>query len=139
VFNDVKRKIVLKSLLVWLLLIPIAVLNGALREVIIEPLIGWYAQPVSGTILCFLIFVVCCFFIPRLGNGNRSTYIVIGFIWVLLTIVFEFFLGLVIMGNNLSELLDAYNIMTGNLWVIVLLCTGFSPLLAARNMLNKKL
>jgi len=119
-------------MILWLFLIPIAVLNGALREVVIEPLMGWYAQPISGVILCFLIFIMCYFYIPRLGNGNRSTYIFIGFIWVLLTVIFEFTLGLIFMGNTLNELLDAYNIKTGNLWVIVLLCTGISPWLAAR-------
>jgi len=60
-----------KSMLIWLLIVPLAILNGALREGIIEPMIGSkYANPISGIILCILIFIVSFLFIPRLGKGE---------------------------------------------------------------------
>ena len=52
----------------------------------------------------------------------------IGISWALLTIVFEFAAGLA-GGNTVSELLAAYNPLTGNLWLLVLATTLLSPII----------
>ena len=121
-----------KSILIWSLMIPLAILNGALREGLIEPIIGEkYANPISCLILCILIFIVSFIFIPKLGNGMKVVYIKIGILWVLLTIIFETILGL-FMGNTIKEIIMAYNILTGNFWLIVVIFIGFIPLLIAK-------
>ena len=76
-------------------------------------------------------FIVSLIFIPRLGNGNIRTYLTIDIIWVLLTIIFETILGL-FMGNPFKEIINAYNITTGNLWLIVVVFMGIVPLLVAK-------
>ena len=121
-----------KSILIWSLIIPLAILNGALREGLIEPILGEkYANPISCLILCILIFIVSFIFIPKLGNGMKVVYIKIGILWVLLTIIFETILGL-FMGNTIKEIIMAYNILTGNFWLIVVIFIGFIPLLIAK-------
>ena len=121
-----------KSILIWLCIIPLAILNGALREGIINPLIGEIkAGHVSVIILCFLIFIVSFIFIPKLGKGTNKTYLLIGILWVFLTIVFETTLGL-LMGISINELIQAYNITTGNSWIVVVIFTGIVPLLIAK-------
>jgi len=121
-----------KSILVWLLIIPLAILNGGLREEILIPWIGEScAEPISGIILCLLIFLVSLVFIPKIGKGKPKTYWKIGFLWVVLTIVFETGLG-VMMGYDFCELLKAYDITTGNLWLVVVIFTGISPWLVAK-------
>jgi len=121
-----------KSILIWSLMIPLAILNGALREGLIEPIIGEkYANPISCLILCILIFIVSFIFIPKLGNGIKVVYIKIGILWVLLTIIFETILGL-FMRNTIKEIIMAYNILTGNFWLIVVIFIGFIPLLIAK-------
>ena len=121
-----------KSALIWLSIIPLAILNGILREFVIVPLIGIkYALPISGIILCLLIFIVSLIFIPKLGKGTKKTYWIIGGLWVVLTIFFETIMGLA-SGNNLSELIKAYDITTGNLWLLVVLFVGIAPWLIAR-------
>jgi len=121
-----------KSILIWLSIIPLAILNGGLRE---NFLINWlgesYAEPVSGIILCLLIFIVSLVFIPRIGRGNSKTYLKMGFLWIVLTIIFETTFGLAI-GNSFSELLKAYDITTGNLWLIVVVFIGTTPWLIAK-------
>ena len=121
-----------KSILIWLSIIPLAILNGGFRE---KFLIFWvgenYAEPISGFILCLLIFIVSLIFIPRLGKGKPKTYWKMGTLWVALTIVFETVIGIT-MGNTLTELLNAYNITTGNLWLLVVLFTGITPWLVAK-------
>ncbi|MCL2380512.1 MAG: hypothetical protein FWC64_02835 [Treponema sp.] len=121
-----------KSMLIWLLIVPLAILNGGLREGILEPMIGSkYANPISGIILCILIFIVSFLFIPRLGKGEKGTYLKIGLLWVLATVVFETGLSF-LMGIGLNEIINSYNITTGNLWLIVVIFIGIVPLLIAK-------
>ena len=121
-----------KSLLIWLAIIPLAILNGGLREMVINPLIGEkYAQPLSGVLLCFILFVVCYFFIPRIGQGTAKTYWIIGLWWIILTVLFETGFGL-LTGDTLEELIKAYDVTTGNLWLLVFLLTGAAPWLTAK-------
>ena len=121
-----------KSLLIWLAIIPLAILNGGLREMVFNPLIGErYAQPLSGVLLCVIIFVLCWIFIPRIGRGTAKTYWIIGFWWIILTILFETCFGL-LTGSSLAELIKAYDITTGNLWLLCVLFTGIVPWLSAK-------
>jgi len=121
-----------KSLLIWLALIPLAILNGGLREMLINPLIGEkYGQPVSGISLCLLIFIVCWFFIPKIGKGTAKTYLIIGLLWIALTVLFETCLEL-LTGNTFAGVIKTYDITTGNLWLLVVLFTGIAPWLTAK-------
>jgi hypothetical protein len=121
-----------KSLLIWLSIIPLAILNGGLRQVLLESWLGEScAQIVSGIILCLLIFTVSFIFIPRIGRGTAKTYCIIGLLWVLLTIVFETGLGF-LTGMNCTEVIKAYDVTTGNLWSLVVIFTGIAPWLVAK-------
>jgi hypothetical protein len=121
-----------KSILIWLSIIPLAILNGAFRETFLTPWLGEsYAQPISGIILLLLLFIISFIFIPRIGKGEQKTYWKIGVLWVVLTIVFETTFGLSI-GMTFAELLKAYDITTGNLWLIIVVFTGIVPWLVAK-------
>lgn len=122
--------IIVKSFLIWLGIIPLAILNGGLREKILLPLLGPIGLPLSGIILCITVFLLTYIFIPLLGNGNNTTYIKMGLLWIVSTIVFEFSLGFAT-GDSFSEMINAYNITTGNLWIIVVLFIGFAPWITA--------
>jgi hypothetical protein len=129
----IKANIVIKkSMLIWLSIIPLAFLNGALREFFIEPLTGIkYANLISSIILCILIFIVTLVFIPRLGRGTSKTYFSIGVLWLVSTVLFETILGL-LMGMTFAEIIIAYNIATGNFWLIVVIFIGVVPFLVAK-------
>jgi hypothetical protein len=121
-----------KSILIWLSIIPLAILNGGFREVCLTPQIGEScARPISGIILLLLIFFVSFIFIPRIGKGVSKTYWKIGVLWVALTVLFETILGLAT-GTTFTEMLKAYDITTGNLWLLVVLFTGIIPWLVAK-------
>ena len=121
-----------KSMLVWLLFVPLAILNGALREGVLEPWLGEkIANPISALILCILVSIVSYILIPRLGRGSSRTYLTIGALWVLATVIFETVLGS-LMGITINEIIDAYNITTGNLWLIVVIFIGIVPFLIAK-------
>ena len=121
---------ILKSLIIWICFIPAAILNGGLREYVLAPAIGQkWALPASGIILSGLIFLITWLMYPRLiKNSTRKEKWLIGIVWVLLTVIFEFTSGLA-GGNSIAELLAAYNPLTGNLWLLVLAVTLLSPVL----------
>ena len=124
---------ILKSLLVWVCFIPAAILNGGLRGHVLVGAVGEkWALPLSGIILSACIFLITWFLLPRTVKAlSAKDSLRIGICWVFLTIVFEFASGLA-GGNTIKELLAAYNPLTGNLWLIVLVTTLLSPVIAGR-------
>lgn len=124
---------IIKSIAIWLLIVPLAVLNGTLRDKVISPLIGEVcALPLSGVTLCLLIFVVCRFLFPFLPKGTQNDYLMAGLIWMLLTVFFESAMGYFFMHKSLLELVKAYDFTTGNLWLFVTLFTGIAPWLTGK-------
>ncbi|MBU0906740.1 MAG: hypothetical protein KKD18_01830 [Nanoarchaeota archaeon] len=57
----------------------------------------------------------------------------VGGIWVLMTIVFEFIFGHYVMHEGTSVLYADYNIFNGRLWLLVLFFIFVGPRLVARN------
>lgn len=113
------------------MIIPAAILNGGIREKILAPLLGSYALPVSGITLCLIIFLISLIFMPKIGKGSKKTYARIGLLWLILTVLFETALGLVL-GQTIPEIMKAYDVTTGNLWLLVVLFIGFVPLLTSK-------
>ena len=128
---------VLNSLLIWLCFIPVAILNGGLREYVLAKAIGEeWALPVSGIILSVCIYLITWLLLPRMIKAFTSKDgWLIGIGWALLTIVFEFAAGLA-GGSTVSELLAAYNPLSGNLWLLVLLTTLLSPVIVRKVKAN---
>ena len=124
-------KIVIKSFLVWLMIIPLAVINGLVRDCVMQPLLGRYALPVSGLTLCVLVLTLTWLCIPQLGVSRSGQMVGMGLVWVLLAIVFECLLGFAL-GRSWADLLAAYDMSSGNLWLLVVVCVGCAPWLAAK-------
>lgn len=125
-------KNILRSLLVWVLIIPLAILNGGFRERVLMPWLGEQAAlPVSGILLCILILIVTVLLLHKLVKGDSKTYWSIGIVWILFTIGIEFLIGFT-MNNTIKEMLAAYDITTGNLWLLVVIFSVFAPWLSAK-------
>ncbi len=122
-------KNILKSLLIWLCFIPLAILNGGLRDYVLVRILGErWALPTSGILLSIAIYIVSWLLLPRAIKrcSTRGCWL-IGTCWVTLTVAFEFTAGLA-SGHSLTELLAAYNPLTGNLWLLVVGTTFLSPI-----------
>ena len=65
------------------------------------------------------------------SNDTSKDSWLIGIGWALLTIAFEFASGLA-GGSTVSELLAAYNPLSGNLWLLVLATTLLSPVVTKK-------
>lgn len=124
---------VLKSLAVWLVLVVVAILNGTLRERALIPALGrTRGLQVSGVVLSLLIFLVSLLAVPWFGRLGAAQYWLIGAFWLLLTEAFEFGFGRFVERKSWHELLRAYRLVEGNLWLVVLVVTLASPYLAAK-------
>ena len=119
----------MKSLIIWLCFIPVAILNGGLREYVLTKAIGEkWALPVSGITLSVCIFLITWLLLPLVTKAITSKDCwLVGICWGVLTIAFEFIAGFAD-GNTMTEFLAAYNPLTGNLWLLVLASTFLSPI-----------
>ena len=120
---------ILKSLLIWLCFIPVAVLNGGLREYVLNGMIGKAtALPLSGISLSLLIMAVSALALPRLGRFSLRESIQTGCLWAVLTVTFELSLWIAD-GGSCAGFISANNPLTGNLWLLVVATTFLSPII----------
>ena len=126
----------LQAILIWILIIPIAILNGGLREYVLVKL-GNLALPLSGIILSLCIFVVAYLLVPKIKNCTKKDYIFFGVMWFILTNLFDL-IAYINAGVGFAGLVQSYNILTGNTWLLVVLTALFSPVIVM-NIIRKKL
>ena len=123
----------LKTLAIWCIMVVAAILNGGLRDQVLAKALGEaIALPLSGVTLSMLVFLISYFAAPWLGKHKGHTYIVVGGLWVLFTLLFEFPFGHFVMGKSWPDLLQVFDFTGGNLFALVLLVSLLSPYLAAR-------
>lgn len=120
---------------IWFLIIPLAIINGGLRENVLVKL-GDIALPLSGIILSVCIFIVAYLLIPRIKNCELKDYIIFGVIWFILTNLFDLFMY-ISEGGGIKQLLNSYNFLDGNLWILVVITTLVSPILVSKIKLKK--
>ena len=63
---------ILKSLIIWLCFIPVAILNGGLREyALVKAISEKWALLISGITLSVCIFLITWLLLPRIDNESR--------------------------------------------------------------------
>ncbi len=121
------------GLAAWLAMVAGAVANGALREYVLAPQLGAAALPMSGVTGSAIFTLITFVLLKRLGSTHTGReLLLVGLMWLALTVAFEFGFGHLAMGKSWGELLAAYDLRTGNLWSAVLVYITFLPLLVSR-------
>ena len=115
---------------IWLFIIPLAILNGGFRESVLVKL-GDIALPLSGIILSACIFIVAYVFIPKIKNCRTKDYVIFGLIWFVLTNLFDLTMY-ISEGGGMKDLINSYNFLNGNLWILVVVTTLVSPVIVAK-------
>ena len=116
---------------IWLLLTPLGILNGGLRIYITEPMLGSIALPLSSIILSILIIILSYFLVPKIGECTTKEYVFIGIMWAILTNIFDIIVTM-IENRPISDFFKMYDVTTGNLWVIVIIVTLFTPVVIGK-------
>ena len=113
------------AFLIWVMIIPIAILNGGFGEYVLVKF-GGLARPLSGIILSVCIFIVAYLLVPKIKNCVKRDYIFFGVMWFILTNLFDLS-AYIKEGEGFAGLLQSYNIFTGNTWLLVVLTALFAP------------
>jgi hypothetical protein len=128
-----RRRLYLVSLAVWVGLLLIAIVNGAVREFLLVRLIGPAALPVSGLIAMAAFTVVIAAFV-RASRPPVAVAARIGGLWLAITLVMETVLT-VAAGRTAGDVAAALSpsaLMQGNLLLPLLLLTALAPAVCAR-------
>ncbi|MEW6010313.1 MAG: hypothetical protein AB1604_03380 [Euryarchaeota archaeon] len=124
--------IYLQALGAWLVLLLAAIINAAIRNRFIQPKIKNELrshQISSITAVIFFLFIIYLFFRFTTAEYTENQVVNIGFMWMILTIIFEFIFGRFVMKNSFSRLLEDYNLTKGRLWIWVLISLLIGPVL----------
>ncbi len=122
------RVVAIRYIVVWTGMIFLAIFNGILRGAVFEVYLdSLAAHQLSSVTLVILFFIATWLVSSKWPIGTSRQAIIIGLIWVILTPVFEFTFGMLVMGNYLSYMLNDYNLMAGRLWSLVLVAVALLP------------
>jgi hypothetical protein len=120
-----------RAFIVWVALLALAIVNGAARETWLVPRIGGPAgHAVSSLSLSAAILLLAWLTIAWIDPASARDAFLIGLAWLALTLAFEFIGGHYLFRKPWNELLADYDVMSGRIWVLVLVTTMLAPLLA---------
>ncbi len=129
------KQILSRALLIWLVILGMAFVNGALRELLLVQLLGLpSALVLSGLLLSAAIVAVARLSICWIGATTYRQSMAIGMLWFFATLAFEFAFGIGVQQKSIEAVLTAYTFDGGNLWPMVLLVTLLSPVLSYRQL-----
>ncbi len=119
---------ILRYTFAWLLLVVAAIINGAIREAVYKNSLGDLRAHQVSTFTGIILFGVIIWGLTRLWplQSSKQTWIV-AFIWLALTIAFEFLFGHFVTGTPWNKLLQDYNIWEGRLWPLILIWVTTAP------------
>lgn len=121
-------KIIYKHILWWFAFPFIAIFNATLRELIYKKSLGDLAAHQSSTLTGIIIFALIFYFIFKKWNIESTKHaVLVGIIWLGLTILFEFGFGRYVMGNPWQKLLHDYNLAEGRVWSLFLVWITIAP------------
>ena len=123
----------IKGVGIWLVMVLAAIVNGLFREKVLTPLTGAeFALPLSGILLSLLIFIIAFLLISFIHETTGRAYLMIGLLWVALTVSFEYLFGHFVMERSWQEINQVFNVKAGNLFIAAVLTSAIAPWLVAK-------
>ncbi len=128
-----RQQYLLRGCAVWCVIIVAESLHGTAREIWLKPLVGDFrARQLAFFSGMVLILTIALLFVRWLHTESKRQLLNIGMLWLLLTLAFEFALGLFVLGDSWGRMLENYNLLRGGLMGLGLVWLLFAPLLAVR-------
>jgi hypothetical protein len=115
-------------LLGWFGLLVIALVNGTVRAVVTQPLLGETAARALATVILLAGLTGYVWWLHRRSPipTARQAWAV-GLVWVAMTLVFEFSWGGLVEGLSWATMLADYDLTAGRIWVLVPIWTAMLP------------
>lgn len=116
---------------VWFLFIILAIINGGIRNRFYKPFLGDLTAHKISTIIFIIVILIVTYLVLKFSDLklNDPQAVLMGAIWLILTILFEFIAGHYVFGNTWEKLVTDYNILKGRIWSLVLITTFIAPYL----------
>ncbi len=119
-----------RYILAWLPMVLIAIINAGIREYTYAKFLGELRAHQLSTLTGIFALGLYIWLITSIWPiHSTSQAFIIGFIWLGLTLAFEFLFGHYVMHNPWSKLLADYNILAGRVWIFVLIWTAIAPVI----------
>ena len=117
-------------ILFWLVLMVLAVANGILREASYGLHLAELHAHQLSTLFAAALFGVAVWLLSRKrAPGSLKQSLQIGVVWLALTLSFEFLFGHYVAGHTWGRLFQDYDILSGRLWLLLLVWITVLPLL----------
>jgi len=113
----------------WFLFMILAIINAGIRNGVYKPLVGDLVAHQISTIIFAILIMTVTDLIFRFSSLELtdSEALLMGSIWLVFTMAFEFIAGHYIFGNSWDKLFADYNILKGRIWSLILITTFLSP------------
>ena len=120
-----------RGVAVWLAIIAAETIHGIVRRLFIAVIIGDLRARQLGVVVGSLLIFLIALLTVRWINGSPKQFVVIGVIWVVLTVIFDIGLG---RGTGLSweRILSDYDLRAGGMMVFGLLFLLVAPYISAK-------
>lgn len=120
-----------RILITWLVLAVVMSANGIFRELALE---RWMPESIAG-LISLLLGLVLILVVTRIGfreipaSYPTLSLLLVGVFLIVLTIAFEFTIGMLVDLKSFVELANAYAFWKGEMWPVVLVVLGLTPLI----------
>jgi hypothetical protein len=122
----------LKYFLAWFPMLLLAVANGTLRDFGYSKYTGaLLAHQISTATLIILFAGYIRYIVQKFPPSSQSHALLIGLLWLVLTLCFEFGFGW-FRGNSWAKLLEDYNLLRGRVWIFIPIWILIAPYLFYR-------
>lgn len=123
--------LLIRAVLVWVLIMLAETVHGVLRRLLLTPDVAHAVRQISVLVGVVIIVVVAWLLRRWIASGNVRQLVVIGVLWAVLTLVYEFSLGLAF-GMSWPEMLADYDLTQGGIMSLGLLAMALTPWLVQR-------
>lgn len=128
-----RLRICLRALVVWLIIIAAEIVHGILRAIVLVPWVGEFRSNQIGVFTGSAIILAIAYVSIRwIGASHRSELLLVGTIWLVLTVAFEVLFGRFVMDLSWERLLANYNILAGGLMPLGLVMLLLSPWITSK-------
>ena len=112
----------------WIPMVFIAIMNATIRQLGYSRFMSELRAHQVSTVTGIAFFGLYTWLLGlKWKIQSERQALAIGFIWLVLTIAFEFIFGHYVMGNPWSRLLRDYNLIEGRVWSLVLISIVVLP------------
>ena len=131
--SGASRALLRRAVAVWLLLMAAETVHGTLRTLLLAPSLGdLVARQVSVLTGSLLILLLAYLTSPWLRARTVRAQLLVGGLWLILTLLFELGLGRYGLGYSWERLAEDYDLARGRLLPLGLVVLVLAPWLAAR-------